>query len=484
MPSKQIDVQSKTKLGQLIQERLKEHPGENALYPLVRGDEALIARLVSIRLAEKSLDLQYYIWHGDLSGRFLMSEVYKAAERGVRVRLLLDDLNQSKFQKELFLLDKHPHIEVRMVNPFAHREFQALDLTRFRKINRRMHNKSFTVDNQLTIVGGRNIGDEYFDASGTFNMGDFDVWMAGPIVKKVSEQFDIYWNSEISFPIATLVNRNVDEEDEKRLYESLNKAHEDAVNSPYAKAILNEYMKEDFSKVPRNVFWGKVSVFFDPPFKLVNIDNKPAHYLGEQLRPNVEVLKKELILISPYFVPGKKGMKLLKGLQKRGIEITVLTNSLASSDVSSVFAGYKKYRKELIKSGIHLYELRPKQPEIIKKKRFFASSGSLTGLHTKAFIFDRKRVFIGSMNLDPRSSQLNTEMGVVTYDEVFAENMGKELLETLPEIAYEIKIEDGDIRWMKKDGSRIKELKKEPETSWWKRFKALLSGWFVPEELL
>lgn len=483
MTSYQLSPDEGSHLYNRISRRLKDHPGQSAFYPLVQGDEALMARTVSLRMAEHSIDIQTYIWRDDLTGKFLMNEVYSAAERGVRVRLLLDDLNQGHFQKQLLWLDQHPNIEVRLVNPFENRYFQALDIVRFKKMNRRMHNKSFIVDNLLAIVGGRNFGDEYFDASGIINFGDLDLWTAGPIVGKISEQFDIYWNSEIAHPIESVFNHKISVTDAEKYYWTLKRAKEEALHSSYGKALVSEILEDDFSKVPRRVYWGKSSVLYDPPTKLLNLNNKPANYLSKQLRPNVGELKNELILISPYFVPGERGMKLLKDLRERGVRIVVLTNSLASNDVPTVFSGYKKYRKDLLKLGIELYELQPK-PHKIKRKRRFSSSAAVSGLHTKTFVFDRREIFVGSMNLDPRSFDLNTEMGIVAQGEVFSADVAKSILERLPEVAYRLSTKRGELIWTFQDSGKEQVFTKEPETNWWQRFKAGFYSFLVPESLL
>ena len=444
-----------------------------------------MARTMSLRLAEHSVDIQTYIWRDDLTGKFLMNEVYRAAERGVRVRLLLDDLNQGRFQKQLLWLDQHPHIEVRLVNPFKYRNFQAFDVVRFRKVNRRMHNKSFVVDNLLAIVGGRNFGDEYFDASGFINFGDLDIWTAGPVVKEVSEQFDVYWNSEIAFPIASIVRHEISMQEGEKYYQELRKSRSAALHSRYGKTLVSEILTKDFSTIPQKIHWGESSVFFDPPFKILNLDNRPANYLSKQLRPNIDQLKHELILISPYFIPGERGMKVLKELRERGIRIVVLTNSLASNDVPSVFSGYKKYREELLQIGVELYELQPKpHSQKLKRKRRFSSSAAVSGLHSKAFVFDRKEVFVGSMNLDPRSLDLNTEMGIVAQSEGFSEDFVTNFLELLPEVAYQLSLKDGEIVWTSRGEGQEKNFKREPETHWWQRLKANFYRFVIPEGLL
>lgn len=458
-----------TSLSQRLGPLLKAHPDQSGTVSLGTGQEALVARIASIRQAEHSIDLQYYIWHNDLTGKFLLYELILAANRGVKVRLLLDYLNQSKLLKELTFLESHPHIEVRLTNPF------------YQYVNHRMHNKSLIADNQIAIVGGRNIGDEYFDASGEMNFNDFDLFTVGPVVNEVSIQFDQYWNYERSFSISEVNTTPLSEKEIIHFSEQFAKSLSEFQKSPYIAGLKNTELARKFSHHENlNPYWGKAELLFDPPQKLKGKNKKN---LSSQIRPGFAHIQKELVLISPYLIPGKSGMNQLKKLRKRGVRIVILTNSLASNDVLSVFGGYKKYREDILKLGIELYEMRPRVANKKTKKKSMGSSGS-SGLHGKVIISDRRDVIVGSMNLDRRSKNLNTEMGIRLLDTPLAEDMTTNLLKELPEVAYKVELDGKELQWVQKDGAKIKTFDEEPETTKWMRTKAWFSGLLIPEEML
>ncbi|QDK38654.1 phospholipase D family protein [Bdellovibrio sp. NC01] len=457
------------------------HPGDSAFIPLVTGQDALLARIRSAHLADKTLDLQYYIWANDLTGHTMMYYVLLAADRGVRVRILLDDLNQGQYQKTLTILSSHPNIEIRMVNPFANRTARWLDFTRYSDINQRMHNKVFIADNQIAVVGGRNIGNEYFWASDEINFGDFDLWAMGSVAQDLSKEFDTYWNSNIVYPIESL---NPDfkptEKDLADLKIKAFNAFSESEQSQYA-GTLRTALKGQLLDKDLTPYWAKYEVHFDPPEKFHQKPDEQKTTLRFQLAPYIRNTQKELILVSPYFVPRDSGLKFFKELQERGVQAMVLTNSLASSDQSVVFSGYKDSRKSLLKDGVHLYELKPSIPKEMKTAHHIGSSSAQSGLHGKVFVFDRKNIFVGSMNLDPRSLELNSEMGVVVHSPELATDFATQFITKLPETAYKLSLnEAGDIRWTDSEDGRNIIYDNEPETSWWKRFKAGFLSIFVP----
>lgn len=417
--------------------------------PLSDGKEAFLARIALARKATSSLDLQYYIWNDDESGLQLLKTVLEAANRKVRVRLLLDSLNESKFKKAFAIIDRHPNVEIRLINPGMN------------FINHRMHNKSFIMDNEAAIVGGRNIGNEYFKASEEMNFGDFDVLVYGPQVRDVSTQFDLYWNSPHSIPASEVFQDEISKEDISETRKKYSTIDTTSIPEPEG---------------PQKIYQGNWEILYDLPSKLGG--KKDKRNLVASLRPIMMNAKTELILISPYFIPGKKGLQNLKSLRKKGVKIVIVTNSLASNDVTSVFGGYRKYRKELIKQGIELFEMNS-MPQNFSDVRKFGSSGA-TGLHGKVMIADRKHIFVGSMNLDPRSVELNTEMGLVFYNSVMAEDFSSALMESLPDIAYKLKLTGGNLRWVDKN----KTYKEEPHSTWWMRTKAWFSSLLIPESLL
>lgn len=427
--------------------------------PLGSGQVALAARIHALEEAKQSVDLQYYIWKNDLTGLYMFNELVKTADRGVRVRLLLDYLNQARYLKALTILEMHPQIEVRLINPY------------FQNLNHRMHNKTFIVDNELAIVGGRNIGNEYFDASGELNFQDYDLLLRGKVVNEVSKEFDAYWNSERSFSISEVKTDEITEKEVKHFAQQMEKTNNSFQKSNYLKGLKD--LKE------KQTYYGEAELLYDPPAKL---EGNKVKTLSQRLKSHLANIKDELILISPYLIPGKNGMKQLKELRKRGVRVIILTNSLASIDVPSVFGGYQKYREDMLQLGIELYEMRP-VPGKNKDKSALGSSSPM-GLHGKVMIADRKDLYVGSMNLDKRSKNLNTELIVVLRNSGLAPEISRKLMELLPRAAYKVDFHQDQLRWQQNDDGKIKYLKQEPETSKWQRTKAWSSSWLVPESIL
>ena len=477
-----IPAKEDTKIYSSIKHHLTNHPHKNGFYPLIAGEEGFSARIAAVSEVERTLDLQYYIWHDDETGRSLLRQVIRAADRGVRVRLLLDDLNEGQYDKGLYILDSHPMVEVRLSNPFVHRDMRFLDATRLYEVNRRMHNKVFLADNQIGIVGGRNIGDEYFDASEGMNFGDFDIWSIGPIVGELSKEFDTYWNSDISYPISSLVKFEIQSSDLDKLRNQAVIDEKKALKSTYAERLMDRKTIDRFLDKTFPLFWGTAEAVYDQPQKLD--PKEKTKLLSNDLKEHLLATKNELILISPYFIPGKDGMKIFDQLRQKNVQTWVLTNSLASNDVASVFAGYRKYRKDLVKEGVHLYELLPKAKTKDTTKSTFGSSGSSSGLHGKLIVFDQEKIFVGSMNLDPRSHSLNTEMGIIIQCPELGHFISKQFKKVVNDNAYLLGLKDDKVRWELDVDGKKKSFEKEPETTRWERFKANVSSLVIPESLL
>lgn len=479
-----LTAQEGTRIDRALKKHLKKNhdKGESAFSPLITGQAGLLARLASTAAADRSLDLQYYIWQNDLTGHLMMYYVLKAADRGVRVRILLDDLNQGQYEKNLAVLNTHPNIKIRMVNPFANRGARWLDMGRFSEVDHRMHNKVFIADNQVAVVGGRNIGNEYFWASEEINFGDFDLWVAGPTVQDLSKEFDTYWNSDIVYPIDSITqNYHPSQDDFIALRKKTEEAYIQAQSTEYEDTLRDVINRRFFLKERAAIYWAKADVMYDPPEKFHQSAEEQTKTLRFQLRPLMNSAQKELILISPYFVPREPGEKSLIAMQKRGVQVTVLTNSLASSDQSTVFGGYKGSRKPLLEAGVHLYELKPKLSTLPKSKKMGSSSSAQSGLHGKVFVFDRDNIFVGSMNLDPRSMELNSEMGVVVHSQALASDFAEHFFNNLPKTSYKLSLnENKDLHWETLDQGQQVEYTTEPDTSFWKRFKAGFMSIFVP----
>jgi cardiolipin synthase C len=464
-----------TSLGQQYSLEQARHPeGESGFHPLDDGIDALAARLLLTEQAEKSIDLQYYLIKDDQVGRAVLHALVRAADRGVRVRLLLDDVFTSGYDAGMATLQHHPNFEIRIFNPF-NRGFAGRTLgavANFGRVNRRMHNKSFTVDNQVTIIGGRNIADEYFAARRDVNFGDLDVIGIGPVVQDVSDMFDLYWNHETALPIAAFYDdASTDPEgDLQQLRQRLSNAYSDLPNGKYRDAVLDRYT--EFARAGTEIFrWSDYRLVFDSPDKGLSSGADDYKQISEELLEELIRAEQKLLIVSPYFVPRKRGIEALVREQARGIDVTVITNSLAANNQFSVHGGYAPARKPLLEAGVRIYEARPDSS--IAGAELVAASGAKATLHTKAFIVDQSAVFIGSFNFDPRSANLNTEMGVIIRDAELAHSMARRVHQRLPTEAYELFLEGGDLRWRGQDENGVVSVEdKEPQSSWWERFVA------------
>ncbi|SAK44490.1 phospholipase D/transphosphatidylase [Caballeronia hypogeia] len=467
---------SNTRLGTAFASSEAAHPGDNAFHLLSDGMDALIARVILSETAERTLDLQYYIWHDDLTGREMAASVMRAADRGVRVRLLLDDLGTDADDQFLLALASHPNAHVRLFNPVANRSFKKLgSAMEFFRVNRRMHNKALIADNQAAILGGRNIGDEYFGASSTVAFGDLDVLVHGPVVREVSNAFDLYWNSDAAYPIENLMGRHADPKALADYRGKLDAYLLSETHSPYV-AQVRERLANVLQAHGTAFSWGKATLLYDDPAKITRAPGDTEGHLMSQFKELTLDASQEMLIVSPYFVPRKEGVRWLRSMTARGVRITVLTNSLAATDVAAVHAGYQRYRRDMLEAGVRLYELKPvastDEAKSAKKTTFGSSKASL---HAKTYVFDRKRIFIGSMNLDPRSVQLNTEIGVYCESEAAAQQVADGIGENIDRIAWRVELRDdgnGGTRmvWIDTDANgKTTELDKEPDVSALKR---------------
>ncbi|WP_062607987.1 phospholipase D family protein [Caballeronia calidae] len=464
-----------TPLAKLFASGERAHPDQSAFHLLQDSVDALLARVILTEKAEKSIDLEYYIWHSDLTGRTLASAVLKAADRGVRVRVLLDDLGTNADDEALLALSAHPNVSVRLFNPVASRGFKTISAALdFSRVNRRMHNKAMIADNEAAILGGRNVGDEYFGASSAVTFGDLDVLMHGPIVHDVSNSFDIFWNSDAAYPIDRLMGRSADPAILAAYRAERDQYVASEQDSPYV-VHARQRLTQLVEAGGLDYAWGKATLFYDDPSKITHAPGEPQGQLLTSLRAVDINPRHEMLIISPYFVPGDKGAAWLRGLTESGVHVTVLTNSLAATDVSSVHAGYQRYRKDLLAAGVQLYEFKPirSSKDAAGKKQLFGSSKA--SLHAKTFVFDRQQVFIGSMNLDPRSAYLNTEIGVLCDNEAIASQVVSYIEPQLDQNAWRLELRtdaNGSRRiiWIDTaaDGT-VTELDTEPQASFLRR---------------
>jgi putative cardiolipin synthase len=440
----------------------------SAVRLVTTGRDAFLARATLGMLAERSIDAQYYIWHNDETGQLLLASLLQAADRGVRIRLLLDDIHTADLDPMLAALDAHPRVEVRLYNPFAHRDARWLDyLTDLRRVNRRMHNKSFIADSQLAVVGGRNVGNEYFSAQASVDFGDLDAIVTGPIVGEVDKQFDLYWNSPSAYPIASLVP-GVQAGALALLRERAASIDSTAQVKGYLADLRHSTMARDMLDGRLDFQAAKASLVYDDPSKTLARKGDSVTRLTDRLAPLVADTREEMVLVSPYFVPMASGTESIARLQAGGVRTTILTNSLASNDVGAVHAGYARYRSELLAAGVALWEVKP-QPDDVSNRKFWGGSSHVS-LHAKTFVFDRRKLFVGSFNLDPRSNHLNTELGILFESPALAAPAAQDVLAGLPRVAWRVERDpaSNDLVWI--DEARGGErLSTEPQTSFLRR---------------
>ncbi|WP_322804983.1 phospholipase D family protein [Vibrio alfacsensis] len=451
-----------------------EQDSTTAFVPLHQGDNALLARIALIESAEKSLDLQYYIYRSDETSQLMTWRLYEAAQRGVRVRLLLDDM-QKRNDLGMAELNAHPNIEIRLFNPHQYRDARVLALASdFTRLNRRMHNKSLIADSVSAIVGGRNIGNEYFSFESNVEFGDFDVILFGEAVTQTADQFDLYWNSLYSVPMEWIIPESDKVADEVIQTEVKKLRLEEKFSTGnYNFRKLDLY--EDLEQGTLNLYWGPAQVWFDLPDKIATQESQLIHNLSELLAS----VESSFVLISPYFVPTESGTQALVDAAKRGVDITIITNSLASNDVFAVHGWYAKYRQDLVEAGIKLWEVKA-SAEV--KSKWSLTGSSRSSLHAKAMMIDGTTLFVGSMNWDPRSAELNTEMAVVIEQSEYVQESLARLPGQLKQNAYQVVIRDGDIAWI--DATTGETFDSEPEASIWRRLGAWFSGILPIEDQL
>ena len=461
--------------------------GKSGVLALAEGHEAFATRMLLAEAAERSLDVQYYIWHADLTGTLLMQALRQAAERGVRVRLLLDDNNTGGMDAILAALDSHPNIEVRLFNPFFQRRWRWLGyLTDFSRLNRRMHNKSFTADNQATIVGGRNIGDEYFDAGQETSFVDLDVLAVGAVVPLVSADFDRYWASDSAYPVAALLPA-ADPHALDGLSAKAGQISLAAAAAPYREALGRSESIRRLIARELELEWTAVRLVSDDPAKALGKASART-LLPQRLAEVLGAPEEDLLLVSPYFVPTASGTEALRQLTARGVAVSVLTNSLAATDVAAVHAGYAKRRHALLRGGIRLFELKPDGHAARSSRADRGLAGSSgASLHAKTFAVDGQRVFIGSFNLDPRSAALNTESGFVIDSPRMATEIRQAFKETLATQTYTLRLNDeGQIEWQDRQSmyAQPQVHHTEPQTSIWTRALVRVLSWLPIDWML
>ncbi|MGD0827241.1 MAG: phospholipase D family protein [Desulfobaccales bacterium] len=485
----------KTDMGKRIQAHVARHQGKSGFYLLPSGEGAFLERVRAIDQAERTLDLQYYIFNDDLTGKFLMDRLLAAAERGVRVRLLLDGwTNAVKPDWALAMFQTNPNIEVRVFNPFGglrssifSRVFQAVFVAK--RLRARMHNKIFIADNSLAIVGGRNIGNEYFGARSESTFGDLDIMAIGPITRKISDGFDDYWNCPLAIPIQALEKRQPSAAETEEFRRYLAENRKSMQNSEYAQKLKEAELTKRVEAGYVPYVWAKGEVLIDDPLKVIRPE-PPNSITGQKLKTIMDQAQSEVLIISAYFIPGKRGIQFFKQLRERGITVKILTNSLASTDVPIAEGGYAHYRKALLEMGVGLYELKPNPDRYRFWERIGLGSSSRGTLHAKTVIIDRKVVFVGSFNLDPRSERLNTEDGIVVRSAELGAQATRLFDQGIsPSNSYRLAIlgespvseEWHGLVWITEENGREVHYYHDPMTDFWRRFEVRFLVLFAPK---
>lgn len=468
IPSQAIVDGDSTTLGKAIRPRLQQHPALSGVHLLGDGLDAFAARAVLARMAERSIDVQYYMFHQDTVGRLLIRELLAAADRGVRVRMLIDDIYGEEGDAVWSALDAHPNVEVRLFNPFVRGRSKDLQLvTRFRTVNHRMHSKTFTVDNQVSIVGGRNIGDEYFDADPNLAFTDLDVAAIGPVVPEVSQEFDQYWNSEPVYPVAAVMAAAPEGALDK-LRKELAGFYRQKQTSVYLAALNDSAFEKSLRRKAVQFRFAQARVIHDSPEKLIKGQDWKEELLMSQLAPYIQQATEEFVLVSPYFVPGQRAADALCGLSRKGVRVRILTNSLASNDVPAVHAGYMRHRKELLRCGVQLYELNEQLKKQEAKQFTWLPGLSKSSLHAKAMAIDRKMMFVGSFNFDQRSLYINNEIGILFHEPQVAANTVANFDKRLEKAAFKVELVAGELKWTGTNDGKQVVFSSEPYVGFWK----------------
>jgi putative cardiolipin synthase len=486
-----------TDVGRKVEARAKAHPGLSGFRLFASGSDAFTLRVQMVDSAQRTLDVQYFIFKDDDTGQLLMSAMLNAARRGVRVRVLMDDTEARGQDDRVALLAGNPNVEVRLYNPFYYRGSIALiRYTEFAltmsRLDYRMHNKLIVADNAIAVVGGRNVGDEYFDTGDALQFGDYDVFAMGPIVRDLSKSFDAYWNSSLSIPVRALFGSKPTGPKLETVARQLAEHKQEMHQSDEERAVRTGNPLAAILGNDSGIVWAKAEVLADSPDKasVEGGDTIGALFRRRLLEATADV-SNEILIVSPYFVPGARGEALLKRLRARGVRVRVLTNSLLSTDVPAVHAAYRRYRVPLLEAGVELYEVKPLPGKPHPRGGLLKtpSSGEFS-LHAKAFVFDRKRIFIGSANFDRRSLHLNTEIGLMIDSPELAQQVVTRF-ETIANAAnsFVLALEDGDggshhLVWKSvKDGKPIV-YESEPGDDRWREFLVDLYGLLPIEDQL
>ena len=481
-----------TSLAKIVLPLREQNPNLTGYHVLYDPLEALAARIELINKAEKSLDLQYYIWDNDKIGALALHAMIKAADRGVKIRLLVDDNNAKKMEGIYMALDQHTNIDVKLYNPYRFRHFRPVDMVLdLKRINRRMHNKSFIADNQIALIGGRNMSNQYYNVSDNYQFSDVDVMLVGAASDEIIHSFDEYWNDDYAFPVRQLVNPRHYSLRFDSLKQQLDDYNQEATVVNYLDLANRSHAFDDWLNNKIQFDWVKAEVVKDSPSKIKSKAKKEEH-LNFQLLNRLDKPEQSVDIVSAYFVPEKKGAERLKNLRADGIKVRVLTNSFQANDVPLVHAFYSKYRQDLLENDIQLYEflsrpdaenLNTNTKELAEKSKVSLKGLSRSSLHAKLMAIDEKQVFIGSFNFDPRSAYLNTEIGVLLNSPRLAKAVHYTMDENLSKYAYKLVLNaDQQINWkIKLSNGQTRIYPREPKIKWWQKAGVKFVSWLPLE---
>ncbi len=482
---------SQTTLSKTIRPVKDANPELTGYHVLYDPLDAISARIHLIDKAEKSLDLQYYIWDNDKIGALALYKIIQAADRGVKVRLLIDDNNAKKMEAIYLALNQHTNIEVKLFNPYGFRHLRPLDwLFDLKRVNRRMHNKTFTADQQIALIGGRNMSNHYYNVSDNYQFSDVDVMLVGQAVDDINHSFDEYWNDDYAFPVQQIVSPNQYTLRYEGLKQQLTEHYELVTVQNYLDFSNRSNDFENWLNHHSSWDWVKAEVVKDPPDKIKSKSKKEQH-INFQMIKNLDAPEQNVDLISAYFVPQKQGEEKISELAEEGVQVRILTNSFKANDVALVHAFYAKYRVDLLKNGVELYEFLPALPdeelnadtkELSRKAKINLKGLSRSSLHAKLMAVDEKQVFIGSFNFDPRSANLNSEIGVILNSPPLAAEVHKTIDANLKKYAYKLVLDaENNINWQRQTPQGMKTYFKEPKMKWWQKAGVKMLSWLPIE---
>lgn len=480
-PSLSLSATQDHSLHPSVSQRLGAELSKTAYFELDNGTDALGARLRMIEAAETSIDIATFLVKPDTAGKLIANRLLAAADRGVKVRFLLDDVFTTADDTMLASLDAHPNIALRVFNPASRHAPKSMGFVfDFKRVNRRMHIKTFVVDSSMAIMGGRNYADEYYELKDSEAFADYDVLIFGPEAIELDQAFDTYWNDVYSVPMHALAPTEI--ATSKAMGQSLRyditqdeiNAYENAINSPYLEHIRTGKISP---------FWGRSTLIVDTPEKLRNKNGDGPHVLAETLFQEMRRSTNQVTLITPYFVPENYGARFFTDLVAQGLKVRVVTNSLASNNHAYVHGGYARHRKALLQGGVELFELRHDALEALGET--IDDTPMPLTLHTKLAVLDQDRVFIGSLNLDPRSIKTNSEIGLFVHSPAYAKSLTRELHQGVERYAYRVTLDqNGDLVWTFTGHGKTERFSQDPNATFWQHVLAKMPIWFGLESLL